>query len=194
MDRKKCIKCNNIKDIIKFYLRSDTKKYRKECKICSKEFHSSIYIKNINKYKKHNKNYYISNKDKVLKQQKEWYKENKELIAQRRLEYQRNNPEGHCKRNKIYRDRYPKRRLYLTRKRQLEKLQRTPVGANLDIIKIFYENCQQGYEVDHIIPLKGKTVSGLHIRSNLQYLLPEDNLKKRNKFDFTLENIGWKNG
>ena len=62
------------------------------------------------------------------------------------------------------------------------KLQRIPPWANLEDIKQFYLNRPEGYHVDHIIPLRGKTVSGLHILENLQYLPAKENLAKSNKF------------
>ena len=48
-------------------------------------------------------------------------------------------------------------------------------------IKLFYFNRPNGYEVDHIIPLCGKNVSGLHTFNNLQYLTSEENRLKNNK-------------
>lgn len=69
-----------------------------------------------------------------------------------------------------------------TAKRRAARLKRTPVWADLTAIKEFYKSCPAGYEVDHIIPLQGKLVSGLHVLSNLQYLLISDNRSKGNKF------------
>lgn len=66
--------------------------------------------------------------------------------------------------------------------RKLLKLSRVPSWADLNKIKDIYNNCPEGYHVDHIIPLQGKLVSGLHIDTNLQYLPAVDNLIKGNKF------------
>jgi 5-methylcytosine-specific restriction endonuclease McrA len=60
--------------------------------------------------------------------------------------------------------------------------ERTPAWADNKKIIEFYKNCPKGYHVDHIIPLNGKKVSGLHIETNLQYLTKKENLKKSNKY------------
>ncbi len=62
------------------------------------------------------------------------------------------------------------------------KLERTPSWADLDKIKEIYKSCPIGYHVDHIVPLNGDFVSGLHVEHNLQYLPAIDNCKKSNKF------------
>jgi hypothetical protein len=62
------------------------------------------------------------------------------------------------------------------------RLQRIPSWADLDAIKEFYINRPEGHHVDHIVPLRGKTISGLHTLKNLQYLPAKENLSKGNKF------------
>jgi hypothetical protein len=71
---------------------------------------------------------------------------------------------------------------FANRKRQLAKLKRTPIWSDLELIRVFYMNCPEGYQIDHIAPLCGALVSGLHVPENLQYLLASDNQKKHNKF------------
>lgn len=76
------------------------------------------------------------------------------------------------------------------RRRQSAQLNRTPKWADLKAIKAIYKEAsirskKEGikYHVDHIIPLRGKNVSGLHIHSNLQIITAHENALKHNKFE-----------
>jgi hypothetical protein len=76
-------------------------------------------------------------------------------------------------------------------KRRASLLQRTPSWLTkehlVNIEKIYIEckklneSSDSKYEVDHIVPLQGKTVSGLHVPWNLQILLKTENRKKGNR-------------
>ena len=73
------------------------------------------------------------------------------------------------------------------------KLKRTPKWLTEEHhkqIKQFYELCKQKeketgqkYNVDHIIPLRGKIVSGLHVPWNLTVIPDRENFRKSNKFN-----------
>lgn len=64
-----------------------------------------------------------------------------------------------------------------------KKRSATPSWANIAKIKEIYAGCPKGFHVDHIIPLNGKTVTGLHVEANLQYLSACDNRIKSNYFE-----------
>lgn len=67
--------------------------------------------------------------------------------------------------------------------RRAAKIHATVGWADLSKIKQIYLDCPEGYHVDHIIPLQGELVCGLHVESNLQYLTPFENYSKGNKFN-----------
>jgi hypothetical protein len=77
--------------------------------------------------------------------------------------------------------------LHIQRKREAAKKQRIPPWSDLTKIRQTYRDCPEGMTVDHIIPLHGKMVSGLHVPNNLQYLPPGDNYRKSIKFQTRFE-------
>lgn len=63
----------------------------------------------------------------------------------------------------------------------------TPRWVDKKALKDIYDNRPEGYDVDHIIPLRGKDVCGLHVPWNLQYLPSDINRnEKRNKIDYNV--------
>lgn len=69
-----------------------------------------------------------------------------------------------------------------SRKRRSQLSFATPEWANKKAMEEIYLHRGE-YHVDHIIPIKGKLVSGLHCAANLQYLTNSQNKSKYNNFD-----------
>lgn len=71
---------------------------------------------------------------------------------------------------------------FIATKYEMAQKKQTPKWANLEKIKEIYINRPNGCHVDHIIPLQGNNVCGLHVETNLQYLSAFENISKGNKF------------
>lgn len=106
--------------------------------------------------------------DKVRGYRKDYYQRNNEDLREYRRNYIKENPWFN--------------RAASAKKRAIIK-QRTVPWADMGRIKEFYRNCPEGMVVDHIVPLKGKNVSGLHVHTNLQYLTPKENGVKSNRYE-----------
>lgn len=137
--------------------------------------------KNIDLARQKAKIYYYKNKKHRLQLHKKWRDKNKEQIKIQQQKYLEENKLKVFLRKRKYRSLKRKEILARNAKYRSYKLQAIPKFANLEKIKEIYKNCPKGYHVDHIIPLKGKTICGLHVEWNLQYLPALDNCKKNNK-------------
>ena len=124
--------------------------------------------------------YRAMNKDAIAARDRQYYAANRERIAAQRKQYRTE------KAAKIAAD---------NRARQLSKTQRTPKWLTEDDMWLM----QQAYElaqvrtamfgfpwhVDHILPLRGRRVSGLHVPTNLQVIPGADNCRKSNHVELT---------
>lgn len=156
------------------------------------------------------KQYYLDNTERLLAIRNEWKKNNKDKIKQTNKAYAINNEEKIKLGLKKYREENKeKRRAYNKQweqdnqgkarakvvRRRTQKMNALPLWANLGAIKEVYMDCEsvniaaklagctEKFVVDHIIPLQGKIVSGLHIETNLQIITAKENGTKSNKFE-----------
>lgn len=119
---------------------------------------------------------------------RKWRAENPENAA---LAWRKHNEKNREKRLELARNYKKENRARMTaiqRKRHCAKLQRTPIWADLDAIAAVYAERvrierQTGikHEVDHVIPLQGKLVSGLHVHQNLRVVTQTENRSKGNR-------------
>lgn len=133
------------------------------------------------------------NPEDLKKRNQRYYKKNKEKILAQQAEYREANPE---KRKEAVSNWYYSNKdksNALSAKRRSQKLNATPLWFEKESVEGVYamakwlnDTTWNEYEVDHIIPLQGKDVCGLHCRDNLQILTKEDNLRKGNRYEDSL--------
>ena len=137
---------------------------------------------------------------------KEWYERNKQLTKDRARQWALDNPdkraisitkwreenrEQHNAGNREWNSKNQDVKAALSAKRRSAKLNRTPKWLTADDIEhmqalysvaaMIQRESGVEYHIDHIIPLQGKFVSGLHVPDNLRVIPAVDNLKKSNK-------------
>lgn len=138
-----------------------------------------------------NARYKLKNAEKVKESKTKWAHNNPEY----REKYYQENKDKILEKTSLYRKSHPETvRLHNGSRKKAIK-QATPKWADKEKIKEIYRTAVEleattglKYHVDHIIPLKGKDICGLHVHNNLRVIPEQENLKKKNKFDPTIEN------
>jgi len=157
------------------------------------------YLRHGHKYRKRLQERYDADPTAILARNAVWRANNPEKVAADKLAWERQDREKYpekyeakwrkyqdkdamAARGKKWRKENPGKNCAKTARRKAALLQRTPPWADHDAINFFYECRPAGCEVDHIIPLQGKYISGLHVAENLQWLPRDENRTKYNKW------------
>lgn len=137
--------------------------------------------------------YYLANRDKCLAAGSARYYSNREKRASVIKKWQENNPDKINAASRRWRKRNPDKVCAAQVRRESAKSKRTPKWLTKDQLKemeFFYtqaamlrETTGVDWHVDHIVPLRGEKVSGLHVPWNLQLLPAAINIRKGNKHE-----------
>lgn len=178
---------------------AQTKEELREKKRAYYEANKEVILK---KYKK----YYSENREALLAQKRSYYRNNHQMMLDRSAKYREENKESiNADLREYYKDNKDRWKKYQEQnrgkinataaKRRAAKMNRTPpwlTTEQLDQIQNFYYLAKdlkaisgETYHVDHIVPLQGDDVSGLHVPWNLQILPSDLNLSKGNQMEKT---------
>ncbi len=209
--KKECGQCHEFKTLDNFSKTKNY--YRPICKKCVNENTKVYYSlpENKQRMKEYQQNYMknLENRKKTNKRVKEWQHKNKDKTYKYCKKYndthktkrretenswKSRNPDKIKQYNKKSGAKWAKNnkgtRNAIDMRRKAGLIQRTPKWADLDKIREFYVEAERltketgiPHEVDHIIPLQGKNISGLHVHNNLQILTKSKNRSKKNNYD-----------
>lgn len=187
---KTCTKCGCTKPLSDFH--SDSSKVgglRNDCKMCVLQRRAAYVAANYEKVAASDSAYKKRNRAKYNDINRRQYERRKEYV----LEHQRQYYQTIKKRKAEYAKQYfHEHRADYTRrvaKRRAATVQAEPPWADAALIKFLYATRQYmtnatgvDWHVDHIVPLQGRNVCGLHVHFNLRVIPAVDNLRKGNKF------------
>ena len=167
---KQCSKCGQVKAMTDFYADAREKDgLRHACKNCICSARKEAYRKNHAVEIERSRAWKKQNAERHLTYNAEWRAENPAQASQHTRKWQRANP-SKCAEIKARR-----------------RIAGACSWASKQEIDEIYEFASEfrsaGFDVhvDHIVPLRGKNVSGLHVEHNLRVCLATANLRKGNR-------------
>lgn len=171
METKVCNTCERSAGLDAFSKNKQNKDGRNNrCKSCDSEYKRKYYVKNKKRIDAKNKRYATEKKEEIKQYQRLYREANKEAIRDQR--------------------RSSGKMAAAQAKRRSAQKERTPPWADMSAIAELYAEAKRleeltgiQFHVDHIVPLQGELVSGLHVPANLQLLTAHDNQSKYNLFE-----------
>jgi len=197
---KECKICTKIYDFSRFYInRANSDGLDKNCRECERARRRNNYLKHKDREIAYAKKWNEKNPGLARKMSENWRKNNLPRRAATQREWARKNKH----KVKISADKTTKKKkeadlalfkgtvafkqsIQCAKKRNI--LPKWITKAHLNEIKAIYikaarisQETNTPHDVDHIIPIHGKIVTGLHVPWNLQILTHKENAAKSNK-------------
>jgi len=183
--KRECTKCRIEKKFSEFPKSSksslgiDTR-----CKLCAIANTKRYVVTNIDKVKATRRQQYERTKNERAAYVKNWMRDNK----QKRLAWRLRNKEKLRSQFREWSERNKSKLVAKKARRRSAKLCATPSWVKAEDFLYIYKECREmtkstgvEYQVDHIVPLQGENVCGLHVPWNLQILSKIENVRKKNK-------------
>ena len=175
MSNKQCLCCKETKVLSEFSRNAQRNDgFSAYCKVCKA-------VKD--------RQYYEKNKEARIAYIKSWCIDNVDKTRAYKRKYKTVNPDV----DKIYKKQNKSLVNFTNAKRRANTKNRTPDWlTEFDKLKIkcYYQvaamrsqSSGQKWHVDHIIPLQGKNVCGLHVPNNLQIIPAIENMRKNNHYE-----------
>jgi hypothetical protein len=192
MDTKQCTKCGECKSAESFFKNARYKDgLMSWCKACLAANTKAWRDSNKDRASAHDKEYRLANKERIAAKKREWRQANAEAEAARDLKRRRANPE----RNRIRAARWAAQNREAVNSKSAARRARSKqaqpdwlTDGELDLILLRYKEARvlssmSGivYEVDHIVPINGDAVCGLHVPWNLRVIPKRENRRKSKK-------------
>lgn len=173
------------------------------CRECMKAYLKKYHAANLEAHAERMREHYQANKEAYKARSRKWERDNIERKRELRARYRERNQEKirvfsqvdwqkhnekRLAKKKVYRTENPEKGMAHVRKRQARKLSAMPEWADRKKIEAFYKLASDlsrstgvMHHVDHIYPLQGSKVCGLHNEFNLQVITAAENHAKGNR-------------
>lgn len=182
MQTKVCTKCGEEKPLGEFSPR------RAQCRACHRASSTAWKQRNVTRVAKYQKEKRAARsseeKQRSLDKMNKWAANNPDKV--RAAQLRRGKRLGYAQ-QKAWKKANPAAVAAIEARRRAARLRAMPAWADPAAIRAVYTQAQRlsemtgvSYHVDHVIPLKGKNVCGLHWEGNLEILLGEKNVSKGN--------------
>jgi len=139
------------------------------------------------------KAYRDKNKLELARKQREYRANNKQARSEYDKKYREENKETLTEYYRLYKKKHRSSYNANQARRRAFKLRATPtwllpqhyaqIKRTYKLAKLMEGVTGQSWHVDHIVPLQGSNISGLHVPWNLRVITAEENMKKGNRYN-----------